>query len=44
MKHVLAANVEGPRWPSTPLGLYLKPATQYAAADDLNRDLVGGPT
>src|SRR5207249_10875337 len=30
-------------WPSTLLGLYPKPATQYAAADDLTRYLVGGP-
>jgi hypothetical protein len=33
-----------PGWPSTRLGLYLKRAAQYAAADDLNRDLMGGPT
>ena len=29
---------------ATRLGLYPKPATQYAAADDLTRDLMGGPT
>jgi hypothetical protein len=33
-----------PGWPTTRLGLYPKPATQYAAADDLTRVLMGGLT